>query len=73
MFVIGYVTILPLSLHFNDLSDEGSFNILMLLHSILRDLLTMSFFVIHHRRFLEDHQYHAKDFPTTGSPDSWLG
>ena len=43
MFVIGYVAILLLSLHFNDLSDEGSFNILMFLHSILTDLLIMSF------------------------------
>ena len=43
MFVIGYVSILLLSLHFDDFSDEGSFNILMFLHSILRDLLIMSF------------------------------
>lgn len=43
MFVIGYVAILLLSSHFDDLSDEGGFNILMFLHSILRDLLIMSF------------------------------
>ena len=43
MFVIGYVAILLLSLHFNDFSDEKSFNILMFLHSISRDLLIMSF------------------------------
>lgn len=43
MTVIGYVAILLLSLYFNDFSDEGSFKILMFLHSILKDLLTMSF------------------------------